>query len=190
MPKLVEYASPSLPEGFSLGNLDARKNLRAKLNCKSFSWYLQHVTPNMYVPEVRGLLAGALRNPATGGCLDTLMSKNPGLYPCHGQHGTQAFAVDGEGFMRLPLMMYEQCVAIKKGGGGLSVIACPRKHVSGDKFSDARWELQASGRMASVSGQCLRASRKSSTQSPLTVTLVACENGVADTSDQWTWDHW
>jgi len=111
--KLVEYASPPLPTDMTLGQLDTRKRLREKLHCKSFSWYLENAAPATYVPHIEGLRAGSLASisPATReGCLDTLGGNTPGLYPCHGQHGTQGFVFDGSGLVRLPVQMYKSCL--------------------------------------------------------------------------------
>lgn len=33
------------------GNVDQRKQLREKLNCRSFEWYLKTVDPHMEIPS-------------------------------------------------------------------------------------------------------------------------------------------
>ena len=84
-----------LPADKSLGPLDVIQRVREQHHCKSFKWYLDTVYPEMYIPNEPGktLASGEVRNPATGGCLDTLGAKMQGqpigVYPCHHHHGTQ-----------------------------------------------------------------------------------------------------
>ncbi|CAL1139530.1 unnamed protein product [Cladocopium goreaui] len=107
---LVQHASAPLPHGVTLGDLEARKSLRQRLKCKSFKWYLENVAKEVFVPSINGLRAGALRNVKLDACIDTLGGNRPGAYPCHGQHGTQAIVIDGQGMLRIPLLMYEKCL--------------------------------------------------------------------------------
>merc|ERR1719444_498025 len=117
----------------TLGDIEPRRKLREKLQCKSFRWYLDNVAPKMFAPEATGLRAGALRNPALNGCLDTMGGNQPGLYPCHGQHGTQGLVMDGGGFIRIPVLMYEQCLTIQGSGPHrkLALKPCPRQKGGG-----------------------------------------------------------
>eukprot|EP00434_Breviolum_minutum_P041459 symbB.v1.2.036877.t1/scaffold5312.1/size28498/1 len=107
---LVQHASAPLPPDVTLGDLDARKSLRQRLQCKPFKWYLENVAKEVFVPSITGLVAGSLRNVKLDACIDTLGGNRPGAYPCHGQHGTQAIVLDGQGMARIPLMMYEKCL--------------------------------------------------------------------------------
>eukprot|EP00041_Stephanoeca_diplocostata_P002948 m.30902 g.30902 ORF g.30902 m.30902 type:complete len:634 (-) comp13907_c0_seq2:461-2362(-) len=54
------------------GNITDRQELRKRLQCKSFQWYLDNVYPDMFVP-LRDNVAGkgAVRNAASGQCLDS-----------------------------------------------------------------------------------------------------------------------
>jgi len=117
---LVKYATMPLPPHLTLGDLEPRKALRRKLGCKSFTWYLQHVVPDKFVPKISAdVKAGALWNPALDVCVDTLGGNSPGqvfgAYPCHGQHGTQALVLDDDGLVRIPLTDYLGCLAAEKG---------------------------------------------------------------------------
>uniref|UniRef100_A0AC35EWU2 Uncharacterized protein n=1 Tax=Panagrolaimus sp. PS1159 TaxID=55785 RepID=A0AC35EWU2_9BILA len=54
------------------GDLTERHNLRKRLNCKSFKWYLENITPYMFIPDENVKAYGTLKNLQTGLCLDTL----------------------------------------------------------------------------------------------------------------------
>ncbi|KAL1137898.1 hypothetical protein AAG570_009593, partial [Ranatra chinensis] len=72
------------------GDVMTRKELRKKLGCKSFKWYLDNVFPELFIP------GDAVRNLGYGGktCLDSPARKSNlhkpvGLYPCHRMGGNQ-----------------------------------------------------------------------------------------------------
>eukprot|EP00439_Symbiodinium_sp_Y106_P000365 s7811_g1.t1 len=97
-------------------DLSPRIELRRKLQCKPFRWYLKTVAKDIYVPQVEGLRAGSLKNGLLNACFDTLGGERPGLYPCHGQHGTQGLVIDGQGMIRIPLSMYARCLSRAEKG--------------------------------------------------------------------------
>uniref|UniRef100_A0A8C4QAW9 Polypeptide N-acetylgalactosaminyltransferase n=1 Tax=Eptatretus burgeri TaxID=7764 RepID=A0A8C4QAW9_EPTBU len=76
------------------GDISSRLNLRAKLQCKNFTWFLNNVYPEMFVPDLTPKLFGAIKNKKKTSCLDTGgTDKNSGkniiMYPCHGMGGNQ-----------------------------------------------------------------------------------------------------
>ncbi|KAL5247729.1 hypothetical protein ACHWQZ_G019572 [Mnemiopsis leidyi] len=54
-----------------IGDISSRVNLRKRLNCKSFDWYLENLLP-MLPTEKRLLASGQIRNNKIGQCVDTL----------------------------------------------------------------------------------------------------------------------
>ncbi|CAG2058459.1 unnamed protein product, partial [Timema podura] len=77
------------------GDVSSRKELRNKLGCKSFQWYLDNIYPELFVPG-HAVASGEVRNMGAGSktCLDSParkadLHKAVGLYPCHNQGGNQ-----------------------------------------------------------------------------------------------------
>ncbi|XP_021334717.1 polypeptide N-acetylgalactosaminyltransferase 3 [Danio rerio] len=79
----------------SFGDVSRRVDLRERLQCKSFSWYLKNVYPEVFMPDLNPLQFGAIRNMGKEACLDVGESNEGGkpliMYPCHGMGGNQYF---------------------------------------------------------------------------------------------------
>lgn len=82
----------------SYGDVTARKEMRERLKCKSFRWYLENVYPESQMP-VDYFALGEIRNKETGHCVDSMGRKSGekvGLVNCHGMGGNQVFAFTGK----------------------------------------------------------------------------------------------
>lgn len=90
------------------GDVSSRKEIRKRLKCKSFDWYIKNIYPELFVPG-EAVASGEVRN--LGGisdskmCLDSPARKRDyhqpvGLYPCHGQGGNQYWLLSKEGEIR------------------------------------------------------------------------------------------
>ncbi|KAJ8253294.1 hypothetical protein GJAV_G00211270 [Gymnothorax javanicus] len=79
----------------SFGDISKRVEFRDRLQCKSFSWYLQNVYPEAFMPDLKPIRYGAIKNLGNNQCLDA-GENNEGakpliFYPCHGLGGNQYF---------------------------------------------------------------------------------------------------
>lgn len=88
------------------GDVSSRRELRKRLNCRSFKWYLDTVFPELFIPG-DAVASGEIRNLGYGGktCLDSPARKNNmhkpvGLYPCHKMGGNQYWMLSKEGEIR------------------------------------------------------------------------------------------
>ncbi|CAJ0942011.1 unnamed protein product, partial [Mesorhabditis belari] len=83
------------------GDMTDRRNLRERLKCKNFKWYLEQVYPESPIPS-SFLSLGQIAT-ANQQCMDTVGQKAGGQVkagPCHGQGGNQAFALSTNGELR------------------------------------------------------------------------------------------
>ncbi|CAH0715713.1 unnamed protein product, partial [Brenthis ino] len=87
------------------GDISSRRNLRQKLGCKSFEWYLKNIYPELFIPG-ESVAHGEIRNIAfEKTCLDSPTRKSDhhkpvGLYPCHRQGGNQYWMYSKNGEIR------------------------------------------------------------------------------------------
>ncbi|XP_066301967.1 polypeptide N-acetylgalactosaminyltransferase 13-like [Branchiostoma lanceolatum] len=85
--KAFYAVNPELKDmNISYGDVGERRQLRERLGCKSFQWYLDTVYKEMRVPDLTFQASGELRNMGLNLCLDTLGNTEGSLalYPCHG----------------------------------------------------------------------------------------------------------
>ncbi|XP_044763841.1 polypeptide N-acetylgalactosaminyltransferase 1-like [Coccinella septempunctata] len=96
---------PSLENNPVIGDLTHRKQLRQKLRCKSFKWYLDNIYPEKFVPDENVLAYGQVRNREEY-CLDDLQLAEGkvgplGLYVCHPNIAmSQYFSLSSKGELR------------------------------------------------------------------------------------------
>jgi len=84
------YAAVPSAKHVPIGSIKHRLDLREKLKCKSFSWYLENVYPELKVPNREDVISGAIHQGSQ--CIDTLghfQGQTVGLYYCHNSGGNQ-----------------------------------------------------------------------------------------------------
>ncbi|CAG9834198.1 unnamed protein product [Diabrotica balteata] len=96
---------PGLENNPIVGDLTHRKQLRQKLRCKSFKWYLDHVYPEKYIPDEDTYAYGQVHTEFDM-CLDDLQLPEDkvgplGLYQCHSFLAlSQFFSMSNKGELR------------------------------------------------------------------------------------------
>jgi len=89
----------------NFGDIEERKKLRRDLQCKTFSWYLNEIYPELFVPG-KALASGDIECRAAPMCVDSSVDKaSIGtkaviLYPCHKQGGNQIWFLSKSGEIR------------------------------------------------------------------------------------------
>uniref|UniRef100_A0A3Q4GNF4 Polypeptide N-acetylgalactosaminyltransferase n=1 Tax=Neolamprologus brichardi TaxID=32507 RepID=A0A3Q4GNF4_NEOBR len=80
--------------GTVFASIQSRLEMKKRLNCKPFKWYLENVYPELRVPDHQDIAFGALQQ--GGNCLDTLghfADGVVGVYECHNAGGNQEWAL-------------------------------------------------------------------------------------------------
>ncbi|XP_063320314.1 polypeptide N-acetylgalactosaminyltransferase 6 [Pelmatolapia mariae] len=77
------------------GDISDRLNLKERLHCKNFSWYLNTVYPEIFIPDLNPEKSGSIKNLGSNMCLDAGENNQGGkpliMYHCHNMGGNQYF---------------------------------------------------------------------------------------------------
>lgn len=91
----------------AIGDVQNRINLRKKLKCKSFKWYLENVYPEKSIPDENVIAYGRLKVKSRNLCLDNLQRENDdnsynlGMYGCHAKiYPSQLFSLNNDGELK------------------------------------------------------------------------------------------
>ncbi|BES92099.1 polypeptide N-acetylgalactosaminyltransferase [Nesidiocoris tenuis] len=116
------YAMNPGAHAIEVGDVSERKELRERLKCKSFRWYLENIYPESHMPLDYYYL-GEIRNADSQNCLDTLGRKsneNLGMGYCHNLGGNQVFAYT----KRQQIMSDDNCLDAARLDGPVKLVRC------------------------------------------------------------------
>ncbi|KAH0483064.1 MAG: uncharacterized protein KVP18_003343 [Porospora cf. gigantea A] len=157
-----------------LGPFDKMLEVKERLKCKNFAWFKQALGIDKKPAKLSDVvMSGEIRSLSgrkPENCIDTLQNGRNvgspwGLYPCHGQGGSQSFLSYGDNKIRLS--SHENCL-----GWSMKIESCKNSH--------ADWELVPDKNWIRADGKCLTqlANRE--------LNMSQCKEGEAD--QLWKWD--
>ncbi|CAH1790273.1 unnamed protein product [Owenia fusiformis] len=156
-----------------VGDLTQRLDLRKKLECKSFRWYLENIYPESQMPLDYYSL-GEVRNKETNMCLDSMGRKSGekvGMVPCHNMGGNQVFSYT----KKKSLMTDDLCIDVSQVKGPVKFFKC--HGLGGNQLFE--YDKQTLQLKHSNSNQCLDKPNPSERDTP---SVGPCNNKP---SQQW-----
>ncbi|XP_032301795.1 polypeptide N-acetylgalactosaminyltransferase 3 isoform X2 [Coturnix japonica] len=127
----------------TFGDISKRLNLRQRLQCKNFTWYLNNVYPEVYVPDLNPLFSGYLKNVGNHMCLDAGENNHGGkpliMYSCHGLGGNQYFEYSAHHEIRHNVQK-ELCLHASRGP--VQLCECSYKGQKIFAFGEEEWQHQ------------------------------------------------
>ncbi|XP_003963236.2 polypeptide N-acetylgalactosaminyltransferase 6-like [Takifugu rubripes] len=144
------------------GDISERLNLRERLHCKNFSWYLNTVYPEAFVPDLTPDRFGAIKNQGSKTCLDVgennLGGKPVMMYTCHNMGGNQYFEYSSHKELRHNIGK-ELCLHAIPHPEAVKIEACQRRGMDTGLAPQQEWIFTEGNLLKNPSsGQCLRLS--------------------------------
>ncbi|OCT95806.1 hypothetical protein XELAEV_18013495mg [Xenopus laevis] len=127
----------------SFGDISKRLKLREDLHCKNFTWYLENIYPQLFVPHRYPPYSGAVKNEGTQTCLDAVENNNGEeplmMYPCHGMGDNQYFEYSTRKELRHNIGM-QLCLRSKYDPGYVELRECQYKGRKTTVPDNEEWE--------------------------------------------------
>ncbi|NP_001167507.1 UDP-N-acetyl-alpha-D-galactosamine:polypeptide N-acetylgalactosaminyltransferase 6 (GalNAc-T6) isoform X1 [Xenopus laevis] len=145
----------------SFGDVSKRLKLKADLHCKNFTWYLENIYPELFVPDRDPTYSGAVKNEGAQKCLDVGENNHGGkpliMYPCHGMGGNQYFEYSTHKELRHNIAK-QLCLRSKYGPGQVELGECQYKGKKTTVPGNEEWEFTKDRLLRNVgSNMCLTA---------------------------------
>ncbi|XP_075442146.1 polypeptide N-acetylgalactosaminyltransferase 12 [Ascaphus truei] len=114
------------------GDVTERRQLREKLQCKNFKWFLENIYPEIHVPEDKQGYFGMLKNKGMDNyCFDynppnehDVTGEKIILYQCHGMGQNQFFEYTSYNEIRYNTRQPEVCAAVDLNSDHLTMYLC------------------------------------------------------------------
>lgn len=170
--------------GQDYGDISERVELRKRLNCKSFKWFLDNVYPEKFIPDENVHAWGMVRNPPSNLCLDTLQKDEKtvfdmGIYSCqNGASANEVFSLS----INDELRREEACLTVVSEGGRVPLEACTG--AANQKWKHDKEKLIITGTTSGGQVLCLDKKKESNNGH---VFMEKC-NGKE--SQKWTFEHY
>ncbi|OQV20577.1 Polypeptide N-acetylgalactosaminyltransferase 2 [Hypsibius exemplaris] len=167
------YNAVPMARSVSFGSIKSRTDLRKRLECRPFKWYMDNVYPELRVPNSKDFVVGVLQQGRQ--CVDSLghtLGGFVGLYACHNSGGNQDWVLSKEKLLKHG----DQCLAAAefRAGAQLQLQGCQTIDLQ-------QFELQEhTGQLKSILGDlCV----DSATEKSAGLTLENCDPNRA--SQKW-----
>eukprot|EP00040_Diaphanoeca_grandis_P043802 m.10296 g.10296 ORF g.10296 m.10296 type:complete len:624 (-) comp8237_c0_seq1:66-1937(-) len=178
---LVAAANSKLPPGVEIGDLSWGQEIKERLHCKNFKWFLDNVYPEMFIPDDPKFVknSGSFKNPKSNMCFDTMGRSSDdskmGVYACHSspsKQTSQNFILTTGDEVRLGNGMYKMCFDRANKEDGIYIWGC-----HGGK-GNQEWKYDAtSGQLADPnSGKCVEVIKPSAGDSELGLRKCKSDN--------------
>ena len=101
---IVKMAMYPASETLIVGSVDEARQIRQRLKCHSFKWFMEHLDVRSKDPfRFPGSVLGYIRNNASSLCFDTYQelsaNKPVSVYPCHYKFGSQLYVYQANGII-------------------------------------------------------------------------------------------
>ncbi|XP_056278366.1 polypeptide N-acetylgalactosaminyltransferase 6 [Pseudoliparis swirei] len=142
------------------GDISDRLNLREKLKCKNFTWYLNTIYPEAFIPDLNPQRFGAIRNSGSKTCLDVGEANQGGkaviMYQCHNMGGNQYFEQTTHNELRHNIGK-QLCLHATPQPDTVTIELCVLKGKGTSLAPEQEWDLTEEHLLKNPSsGKCLR----------------------------------
>nr|XP_046252578.1 polypeptide N-acetylgalactosaminyltransferase 6 [Scatophagus argus] len=141
------------------GDISDRLNLRERLKCKNFTWYLNTIYPEAFVPDLSPEKFGAIKNLGSKTCLDVGESNQGGkpviMYQCHNMGGNQYFEYTSQRELRHNIGK-QLCLHATPHSEPVNIEICQRKGKGTSLAPQQEWVFTGENLLKNPSsGKCL-----------------------------------